>query len=447
MSVTDTFQQGRRGVRPDFVPKEGYLEPAFARLEADRLWTKVWQVACREEELLRIGSFVTVDIADDSVIVVRTERDRLRAFHNVCQHRGRRLVDAAAGRTHHFACRFHAWQWNIDGTLKEVPDHADWGNLLPACEIGLKPLKLDTWGGFVFVNMDLNAEPLRDFLGQAHTVLSPFEFDKMRFRWYKTVHLTVNWKVALEAFNEGYHVQGTHRQLLQVMDDPTRSYAYGKHGMFFQPDSESGRGIGHPAIKTNLPPSEDYRIGLLNYVVLMSKDLKAIFSDRCEKATARLLTEVPANAAPAQMLGAMIGFWRDAAIESGAGWPDITPEQMAAGGTDWHIFPNLIVLMTPDAAICYRARPDGTDPEACFFDVWSLQRYAPGKEPEIKRESYENWRDFDDWGMILSQDFENMEAVQKGMKSRGFIGSRTNPKQEVPVSNFHRAISDYLGER
>ncbi len=447
MSVIDRdIAQQVSPVRPDFVPKEAYLDEEFARREAEKLWPHVWQIACREEELPRPGSFVTVRVGNESFLIVRGQDEKLRAFHNVCQHRGRRLVDATAGRMRHFTCGFHAWKWNLDGSLREIPDRADWGDRLADCEVGLKSLKLDTWGGFVFVNMDLNAQPLAQALGKVHEVLSPYEFERMRFRWYKTARLKVNWKVALEAFNEAYHVQGTHRQLLRIMDDPTSSFAYGEHAMFFQPDPASSRGIGNPALKTNLPPTEDYRAGLYAYVSELSADLKAIFADRHEAATKRLLTEVSKDASPVEMLGAMIGFWREAAIDAGAGWPNMTPEQMAAGGTDWHIFPNTIVLMTPDAAIFYRARPDGLNPEACFFDVWSMQRYAPGKEPALERQFYANWRDFNGWGQILSQDFENMEAVQDGMKSSGFCASRTNPKQEIPVSNFHRVIHQYLSK-
>ena len=93
----------------------------------------------------------------------------------------------------------------------------------------------------------------------------------------------------------------------------------------------------------------------------------------------------------------------------------------------------------------YRARPNGDDPDSCVFDVWSLARYAAGKEPPLERQIFTDWRDHDDWGGILPQDFQNLGEVQQGMKSRGFAGSRTNPVQESPISNFHRVLHEYLG--
>lgn len=433
-------------VRADFVPKRGYLDPAFAKLEAERLWPRVWQVACREEEVPRVGDYVTVEVGVESFLIVRTGEDRLQAFHNVCQHRGRRLVEGVAGRVGHFVCGFHAWRYNLDGTLRSIPDHEDWGDALPACDVGLKPLLLETWGGFVFVNMDLKAKPLREFLGKAYEILNPFEFERMRYRWYKTTRMRVNWKVAIEAFNEGYHVQGTHPQALQIMDDPTESYAFGPHAMFVQPTVGS-RGIGQPSARTKQATEDDFRPGVVRYVEEFEADLKALFCDRHPTATRRLLTEVDKSASYYEVLGEMVRFWREAAIEAGAGWPEnLTAEHVAQAGIDWHIFPNFVTLMTPDAAVCYRVRPDGLDPESCFFDMWAIQRYAPGAEPPLERQHFDYWREHDDWGMVYSQDFANMEWVQKGMKSTGFVGSRTNPKQEVPVSNFHRVIYEYLSD-
>jgi hypothetical protein len=92
----------------------------------------------------------------------------------------------------------------------------------------------------------------------------------------------------------------------------------------------------------------------------------------------------------------------------------------------------------------YRARPDGTNPESCLFDVWSLVRYAPGGEPPLKREFYDNWQDHENWGLVLTQDFRNIEEVQRGMAVRSFRGGRTNPVQEVAVSHFERTVREYL---
>jgi hypothetical protein len=178
----------------------------------------------------------------------------------------------------------------------------------------------------------------------------------------------------------------------------------------------------------------------------MEEDLRAIYTTRDTEAAKRLLSDVPDGTDPMNVLMQLMTFQREAAVEDGAGWPDgLTFENIVRAGVDWHMFPNLIVLPYMDGGLWYRARPNGNDPDSCVFDVWSLARYAPGDEPPLNREFFTDWRDHDDWGGILPQDFQNMDAVQQGMKSRGFSGSRTNPVQEKPISNFHRVLHEYLG--
>jgi len=107
-------------------------------------------------------------------------------------------------------------------------------------------------------------------------------------------------------------------------------------------------------------------------------------------------------------------------------------------------FSHTIILPTIDGALWYRARPNGVDSDSCIFDVWSLGRYKAGTEPAIKREFYQRLDDFKNNVPFLEQDFENLLMVQKGMQSRGFSGARTNPVQEVTVSNFHRVLHEYI---
>jgi len=444
---SDGSRKPNQAVRPDFVPKEAYIDPAFIALERERMWPKIWQVACREEELSDIGSYVAFNVVNESVVVVRN-RQGIRAYHNVCQHRGRRLVEGF-GKISQFRCPYHGWRWNLDGALQEVLDHEDWEGCpaMDATDLELPPVRVDTWGGFVFINLDPDAEALAEFLDPMPSFLDPFEFDKMRYRWYKSVRLPCNWKVALEAFSEGYHVAATHPQLLDTNgDDRTLSFTHGKHGMFLYPYSAAPPGA--PSPRTGRPVPADLRPGVVSFYRRLEDELKAIFSQRAAEATGRLLTEVPPDASPIEVLGQTLTFQQQAAEASGAGWPAITPEQLAAAGTDWHVFPNLVMLMFPDGLLAYRARPDGDNPDSCIYDIWSLVRYTPGTEPSLQREFYYGT---DDWkidtvarfGKILSQDFQNMEHIQQGMKSSGFKGSRTNPKQESAVSNFHRVLWEY----
>jgi len=164
MTARDAAPQAQ-AVRVDFVPKDNYVSQDFLRLEGQRMWPKVWQVACREEELRNVGDYVTYDILDESIIVVRAADQKIKAFYNVCQHRGRRLTEGC-GRTNTFMCRYHGWTWKLDGSIAKVLDREDWSGCeaMRDADLKLQDVRVDTWGGFVFVNMDPNAEPLAQFL-------------------------------------------------------------------------------------------------------------------------------------------------------------------------------------------------------------------------------------------------------------------------------------------
>ena len=119
-----------------------------------------------------------------------------------------------------------------------------------------------------------------------------------------------------------------------------------------------------------------------------------------------------------------------------AGRTELTPEYIAESGFDWHVFPNTAFLHPAiEAVLWYRFRPCGDDHEKCLFDVWSFERFAPGTEPKVEHQHFDDWRD-GDFPLIFRQDFLNIPSVQKGMKSRGFKASRTSPVQERAVSHF-----------
>jgi nitrite reductase/ring-hydroxylating ferredoxin subunit len=427
---------------PDpFIPAAEYFSREFAEREIERLWPRVWQMACREEDIPNVGDFHTYDIVDDSIIVVRTAPDAIRAYHNVCPHRGRRLT-SGCGHTARFHCRFHGWQFELDGRNRVVVDREDWRDTLNDDDIALKPVKVGIWAGWIYVNMDPDSESLEDFLAPAAAMLDPFHFQDLRYYWRKSTILPCNWKVALEAFNEGYHLQQTHRQMLRYFDDVTTSYTYGRHSMFGYWGCLKGgwrsRRIGGPR------EGDDLRAGLVDYMEDMLATLNAAEPINLVEPARRLMKEVPADASEDEIFERFGQFIYEHAMAEGFGYPPITPEQMDAVGNDWHLFPNHIILPGPTAVLSYRARPNGHDPDSCFWDVYSLRRYVPGTEPEAPVEWSDDLADQSFWGQILVQDYENFVDLQRGLKSRAFAGSRTNPVQEKPVANLHRGVREFL---
>jgi len=427
-------------VTADRIPVEAYISADYVRLEKEHLWPRVWQMACREEEIPKPGDFYTYDIADESISVVRKQDGTIAAYHNVCPHRGRRLTEGC-GRMGKFHCKYHGWQWSLDGKPTEVVDRHDWEGRLQDEEITLHPVKASTWAGWVFINLDPDSESLEEFLGEAKTILDPFEIEKMRYVWRKRIVMPCNWKTAQEAFMEGYHVQTTHRQLLAYQDDYTYSKAYGKHAMFgYAPTALFG--LPSPRISDQ---SGDMRKGLYEFNKEIWDTLKATTTDEMLAAGRRLM-ELPEDAGPFDIYVAFAQFHREEAVKNGRPFPDITGEQLMKAGTDWNIFPNMVFLEQPTNLLGYRARPYGDDPDKCLFEIYVLERFAEGKEPKVEVEDGgDDWRKLD-WGLILEQDFQNMEQVQKGMKSSAFSVARPSPLQEVEISNFHRVYHNYIGE-
>lgn len=426
------------------IPAGHYLSADFARRESDHLWPRVWQMACREEEIPKVGDFYTYDIVEQSIIVIRTAPDEIKAFHNVCPHRGRTLTEGC-GHAARLFCRYHGWNWKIDGTDPRVVDRHEWAaEDLTDEDVSLSLVRAERWGGWVYINMDPDAVSLEEHLAPAKAFLDPFELGKMRYHWRKSTILECNWKVALEAFNEGYHVQTTHNQMLRYFDDWTQSYARGRHAHFGYWESLP-MGSRSPRL-TGGKPTEDIRPGIRDYMEDMAATLNAGSSVQTVHSARRVMQEVEPGTPPTEVLMKFGQFIYEHAIALGMGWPNITREQMYQAGIDWHLFPNQIMLMGPTGLLGYRARPVRGNPDQCIFDVYSLQRYPEGEAPEVTLEWSHDHADKAFWGLILTQDFANVAEIQKGMKSRGFKGARPNPKQEVAVLNFHRALTAFLEE-
>jgi len=157
------------------VPTAVYTSQEYHDLEVEKLWSRVWQWACLEEEIPNVGDHHVYDVAHLSFLIVRTE-DGLKCYRNACLHRGRRIRENSGHEAKSLRCNFHGWHWNLDGTLREIPAQWDFPSVDPD-EYCLDEALVDTWHGFVFINPDLNAGSLADHLeGLAeHHEKLPFE--------------------------------------------------------------------------------------------------------------------------------------------------------------------------------------------------------------------------------------------------------------------------------
>jgi Rieske 2Fe-2S family protein len=429
-----------------FVPKGRYIDREFLELELEQLFPRVWLNACRLEEVEKVGSYVEFVVGDQSILVVRADSDTIKAYYNSCRHRGTRLVQGR-GRTGSFRCPFHGWMWELDGAVRYVYRRDEF---LPRAdeELCLPEVKVDTWGGWVFINMDPDAEPLLDYLDPLPTELDGYRIEDMRFAWYKTVILPANWKTAIDAFIEAYHVAATHpgyvrpdmrsgtptsiAEMETWMDSPT--VTFDRHACFKASAGDDPPEQMPPADPESVVRYADYQLHKLG-AMATEWDLQA----------ARQLQSSWEGTDPMLMYGAYDQLRRACAAADGVTLPTLSIEQQMNEATDWHIFPNTVFLPVPTsgAVLAYRSRPNGLDPDSCIWDVWSLRLFPDGGAPDVEPEFYEDWRE-GNVGEVLTQDFQNMAEVTMGLHSRGFDGHRLNTKQEMSVYNHHRVADRYL---
>lgn len=199
------------------VPVGPCISPEYFELERERVFRRSWLYLCREEHLPSRGSYITKDfeVCNASVVVARGDDGRIRGFHNLCQHRGNRLVcGETTGSCRAFTCGFHGWTFRLDGSLATVPAEDQFFDF-DRSDYGLSPVAVDVWDGFVFVHLDPEPETdLGSYLGDLGRDLNGYPFSSMT-SWYSYgAEFNTNWKVAMDAFQEFYHVAFIHRRSL-----------------------------------------------------------------------------------------------------------------------------------------------------------------------------------------------------------------------------------------
>jgi phenylpropionate dioxygenase-like ring-hydroxylating dioxygenase large terminal subunit len=429
------------------IPVEAYISEDYVRAERDKLWRKVWLQVGRIEEIPEVGSYLTHEILDDSIVVVRTAPDTIKAYHNVCPHRGRRLVDtppgerSACGKKKLFICGFHGWRFDLDGANVHVPHKEDWQGALTPQNTHLSEVKVDTWGGWVWINMDPNSEPLRDYLEPAASMLEPFELHNMRYRWRKWGIFDCNWKVAMEAFNETYHVQTTHPEFNKYGEFRGWARAQGKHSNigYDAPKNMDANQAAKLRIGTNADP----RISTAEMQLYTWEKANTNTTQTLVNAALRLADELPEGTPGSEVLKHWLTSARRDDEARGVVWPNVDPAHVGKSGTAWQIFPNFQIGHAVNNMLCYSARPYGYDPNKCIFEAAVYELFPKGQEPETQ------WvfspATEEAWCYVLGQDFSNMAAVQQGMKSFGFKGTKPNPYMERSTANLHRMLAQYMG--
>jgi phenylpropionate dioxygenase-like ring-hydroxylating dioxygenase large terminal subunit len=420
------------------IPSARYYDEDFYRLECERLWPNVWQMACRLEQIPNIGDWVEYSNVGKSVVVVRA-KDGVKAFENHCRHRGVPIA-GRKGNEHGncaksgFICPFHGWRWNMDGECTFVYGrHLFDEELLEKDDLALRPVRVETWGGCAFINHNSDAPSLRESLGPVLDRLEAHGMSKLRSEWWFATVLPANWKVAMEAFMEGYHVMKTHPQL-QHAQPSLYNARYG---------NETG-GLG-PLANPNLTARQNV-CEALDSMELLSAGMAGLVHGK-EVEIARQFAEADLPEDPQAAMMAWYAMVCQAITkqlrERGEDVPDLVSvmQEHPVEAVEY-LFPHYFLLTYFTSMSSYRIRPLG--PESCLFEIWSLTHYPEGKEPPAATEPTVLPFDSQDFPMIPRQDYSNIPIQQKGMHSEGFDFLRLSREREGLISNYQRLIDGYI---
>ncbi|MET0986645.1 MAG: aromatic ring-hydroxylating dioxygenase subunit alpha [Steroidobacteraceae bacterium] len=411
-----------------------YYDPEFMRLEEQKLWPQVWLMAGFTCDIPRPGSYFKFDFGRESFIVLRQFSGEIKAFYNVCPHRANALVTADFGSVNKFACSFHGWQFGWDGSNQRVTDREMFRPETLRGSIGLTAVRCEVACGMVFINMDGKAPPLKDFLGVMVDHLAMYKMEHMIVARDASTPWDANWKTVLDAFNEAYHAFFVHSMARKSFDDYHTQIDTYANGM----NRRIGM-IGHPSPR--LPDQG------------LNDDLKYLMVEAG-------LDPSKFDATDGQVRKAIQQAKRRRAAQRGLDWSSFTDGQLT---DDWNysFFPNFTLNIHVEGLLFQRFRPHPTDPEKCYYDnmvlvhptddASSIPAYmgvAPGTDVSGKTRAQRLYVPAGEKGMgpVVDEDGELVPVVQRGLRSRGFVGGLRLGEAERCIRQFHHELDRYIYE-
>lgn len=422
------------------LDKSRYTSREFLEQEWQSVWTKSWLFAGLLSDVEEPGDYFVYEIGHESIVVLRDASNVLRAFYNVCQHRGNRLLSNESGSLKQFSCPYHGWSYELDGTLKNVPDAERFCPAIDAEQRSLKPVLLEQWAGMVWLNLSPDAAPLNEFLGSIIENLTPYHFEDMVLVKHQTVTIDANWKTVRDNFLEQYHVDFIHPQHASFVDCcNSRNVLW--------PFGHSATMVEGFVTNSRYPIPEDTPPHLVPAVEGLGID-PASFKGRVSDIRAAVQEKKRALSS-------------NLAVDFSA----LRDDQL----TDvwqYDIFPNTFMTIQAEELWLYGPRPHPTNPDQCFFDKYTLQlpmesavdaeaglSLAPGLEtskdderPEHQAFTAEQVVNGEhSLTITIDQDIEYLPNMQAGMHSRGFEHAVLN-KDEVRVQHFHDWLNHWLAQ-
>ncbi len=416
--------------------KAGYFSPEYRDLEWERLWTRNWLIAGVVSDIPEVGDYFLFNLRDESIIVTRTE-EGIKAFFNVCSHRGARLVNEERGRRKVFVCPFHSWSFNNDGSLRRITDEEYFQPEVIAHRPGLKSVACAAHAGIIFINMASEPEPLEQAIGLPEGYLEAYNIDQMKVVRHVRSEWGANWKVGVEAFYESYHLHAVHPETRGVMGDLNVQYDLYPRGA-----SRMIVPLGQPS-----PRIADQRT--VNDGLKMMLQDAGIDPEGFEGSAEDVRTAIQQAK-------------RERAARWGLDYSQLVDGQLSDSWATG-VFPNVQIGCHPEAVFLMRFLPHEQDPERFYYDTMTLVQPVEGGDytppawmglPEDTdmtgqvRPATEHYSIEEDagLGLVLSQDAALLPIVQQGMRSRGFDGQLWS-EQEQRLRHFHVELERRLGLR
>jgi len=405
---------------------EGYFSPEQMTREWQKIWTQSWLIAGVSSDLQKPGDYFLFRVRSESIIITKTDAG-VKAFYNVCPHRGARLLTEERGRRRNFVCPFHSWSFRNNGELRTITDEETFQKEVISHRPGLTPVVCEELAGLIFVSMADNPTSLKEAIGLPEGYLENYHIDKMKVVRHVRSEWGSNWKVGVEAFYESYHLHAVHPETRGVMGDLNVQYDCYPNGA-----SRMIVPLGQPS-----PRQADQ--------TTVNEGLQY------------MLQEAGAN--PAEFTGmaadvraAIQQAKRERSDRLGLGYERFTDGQLSDSWATG-IFPNVQIGCHPEAVFLMRFIPHDTDPERFWYDTMTLMfpvndpNYSPPgwmglpENTDVTGNSRPETEKFlidedPDLGLVLSQDADLLPSVQEGMRSKAFKGQLWG-EQEQRLRHFH----------
>ncbi|MEH6588630.1 MAG: aromatic ring-hydroxylating dioxygenase subunit alpha [Halioglobus sp.] len=413
----------------DSLSVDRYLSREFHDLEVEKMWNKTWQAVCRESEIDKSGDYFVYDITKYSIVVTRTESGEIKGYRNACLHRGRQLRQNS-GTAREFKCPFHGFRWNLDGEFQGAPCQWDFPHIKEE-EFSLPQVQVDTWGGWVFINMDRQAESLQSYMG-----ILPEHFKRWQpEKTFKAMHvekiIECNWKVGWEAFIESYHTVQTHPQILPYLADSNSQYDVWGDNVS---RTISPMGVVSPHLEDITP---DKTVNDWAEHGTWFPDGKTV--------------EVPEGVSAREWLTEH--FIKQYSEQYDMDLASFCTSSEIMDSILYSLFPNLAPWAGFHPNLTYRFKPYGDNHEMCTMEIIVLMRYPEGEERPADCAVHKLDKDqlFSEapglegaLGKVFDQDFTNLKQVQRGMKNLESGEVILGNYQEIRIRHFNQTLDKYI---